>query len=443
MALLSIREHGRIHLGEFDPARPSVSSAQADTLSTLGITYGVDVFNFVNRTTLAAQQFVGAVQLGLHTVEVLPKVDGDSKSVRRNLVLMLAVALDLNISEGEAARLARQEYGILEILIRLFSDKLFAQVHRGLVRRYECKEENLSVLRGKLGIAEQVRLNAANPERLFCRFDEFLEDNPLNQVFKAAIRLLLGVAQSLTNQRQLAELLLVFEGVSDCPRASLPWHRVVHDRLSDRYRPCFRLAELFLKDRPPDVSGGRAHGFSLFFDMNMLFEEYIGRIARRVLQPSGFRVTLQSPRKYLALSNELGTQVFAMLPDVVGTGSLGVEWILDTKWKQLSAEKSKDGVAQDDMYQMYAYAQRYSCPNVVLLYPHHQDLGETAGVRSTYLLAPWLGEAGHRDERRQVRVATIDLVLMAARNRGYSPRSVGSGFQSAGSSPDPVGRFGF
>ena len=35
------------------------------------------------------------------------------------------------------------------------------------------------------------------------------------------------------------------------------------------------------------------------------------------------------------------------------------------------------------------------------------------------------------------------LLLMAARNRGYSPRSVGSGFQSAGSSPDPVGRFGF
>ena len=219
---------------------------------------------------------------------------------------------------------------------------------------------------------------------------------------------LLGVAQSLKNQRQLAELLLVFEGVSDCPRASLPWQRVVLDRLSDRYRPCFRLAELFLKDRPPDVSGGRAHGFSLFFDMNMLFEEYIGRMARRAIQPRGFQVTLQSPRRHLALSKELGTQVFAMLPDVVGIAASGVEWILDTKWKQLSTEKSKDGVAQDDMYQMYAYAQRYKCPNVVLLYPHHRDLGEAAGVRSTYLLAPWLGGAG-RDDDRRVRVATIDL----------------------------------
>ena len=324
---------------------------------------------------------------------MLPKIDGGEVNVRRNLVAMLSVARDLEISEGDAARVAVQNHSILEIFIGLFCKKLFAQVHRGLVRRYEGREENLSVLRGKLAVVEQVRLNAANPERLFCQFDEFCEDNPLNQVFKAAIRMLLKASRQLENQRQLAELLLVFEGVSDCPRGSMPWTRVVLDRLSERYRPCFRLAELFLKNTPPDVTGGTGHGLSLFFDMNILFEEYIGRMAARVFAPLGYRVTLQSPPRHLAVHEGHDRPAFAMKPDVVGHLNSQIAWILDTKWKRLSVAEAKDGVAQSDLYQMHAYAHCYDCPDVVLLYPHHKELGLGAGVRASYRLNPSIHDA--------------------------------------------------
>lgn len=408
MALISVREYEVLHIGEFDPARPSVLLSQAEILTNLKQTYGFEVFKYVNGKTIRAQHYVGVFQLGAHTVEVLPKVDGDAPNVRRNLVAMLAIALDLDISEGDIARVAIQNHGVLEILIRLFCDKLFAQVHRGLVRRYEGREENLSVLRGKLGVVEQVRYNATNPERLFCRFDEFQEDNPLNQVLKAAIRLLLKTSRELRNQRQLAELLLVFEGASDYPRISLSWNRVVFDRLSDRYKPCFKLAELFLKMTPPDVSGGGLQGFSLFFDMNVLFEEYIGRMAVRVFGPLGYRVTLQCPQKHLAFDENFNRPAFAMKPDVVGRLDLKTAWILDTKWKHLSMEEAKDGVVQSDLYQMFAYANCYDCPDVVLLYPHHKELGPTAGIHGNYSLNPWIREVSDREGRR-VRVVTINL----------------------------------
>lgn len=407
MALISVREYEKLHVGEFDPTRPSVTPQHAEILTNLKPVYGFEVFKFVNGNTLTAQQYVGTFQLGIHTVEVLPKIDGSEQLVRRNLVAMLAVALDLEISEGDSARVAQQNNGILEILIRLFCDKLFAQVHRGLVRRYEGREENLSVLRGKLGIAEQVRLNMGNPERLYCRFDEFQEDSPLNQILKAAVRLLLGVSRDLRNQRQLAELLLIFEGVGDFHKQSLPWAGVVFDRLSDRYKPSFKLAELFLKGTPPDVTGGSALGFSLFFDMNVLFEEYIGRVARRVFSPAGYQVALQGPQKHLAFDSNNLRPVFAMKPDVVGILGGSVAWILDTKWKPLSLQKSKEGVQQDDLYQMYAYANCYDCPDVVLLYPHHQELGREAGVRSNFALNPWFGAPVQLC--RQVRIATVEL----------------------------------
>lgn len=407
MALISLTEYERLHIGTLDPARPSVTPEHAAALRRLKGTHGFDVFKFVSEKTLCAQQYVGAMQIGPVTVEVLPKIDGiDDTSVRRNLVAMLAVALDVEISEGDIARVATQRHGILEILIKLFCDKLFAQVHRGLVRRYEAREENLPVMRGKLGIVEQVRLNTANPQRLYCRFDEFQEDNPLNHVLKAAVRLLLRVSRELTNQRELSELMLVFEGVSDVPRPMLPWQRVAFDRLNDRYRGCFKLAELFLKNTPPDVLGGGVQGFSLFFDMNELFEEYVGRVAARVFRPEGFRVTLQGPSQHLVFDESNQRGAFSMRPDVVGMKDQRVMWILDTKWKELSAEEARDGVAQGDIYQMYAYSSRYACPEVLLLYPHHSKLGSSPGIRASYLVDRAWNAA---EQAKRIHIATVDL----------------------------------
>lgn len=382
-------------------------------LTRLKSLYGFDVFKWVNQNTLAAQQYVGTVQAGGITIEVLPKIEGPAaeesvSTIRRNLVAMLLVALDLEISEGEIARIGVQRHGILEILIRLFCDKLFAQVHRGLVRRYEGQEGNLAVLRGRLVIEEQLRLNVANPERLYCRFDDFQEDNPLNQILKATIRVLLKASKDIANQRLLAELLLIFEGVSDAPVSKLPWQKVNFDRLNERYRPPFKLAELFLSKTPPDVTSGRETGFSLFFDMNNLFEEYIGRISTRVFCAQGVRVRLQGPQRFLALDELRGSQAFAMRPDVVGMKDDQVVWIIDTKWKQLSQEEVRDGAAQSDLYQMFAYAGNYGCADVVLLYPHHAGLGGNVGVRACYRLNAWIRtEAGNGIG--YIRIATIDL----------------------------------
>lgn len=196
----------------------------------------------------------------------------------------------------------------------------------------------------------------------------------------------------------------------DLHRQVLPWSRIVFDRLSDRYKPCFKLVELFLKGTPPDVTGGNAQSFSLFFDMNVLFEEYIGRITRRVFGPQGYQVILQGPQQHLAVDLDNQRPVFAMKPDVVSKKGGKVAWILDTKWKPLSLQRSKEGVQQDDLYQMYAYANCYDCSDVVLLYPHHQELSGTSGVRNSFGLNPRVRSI--EKNLRRVRIATVDLTVL-------------------------------
>jgi len=413
MPLISLPEYGKLHIGELNPARPSVTASQAVQLRGLKSIYGFDIFKFSNEATLSAQQYVGTVQIGTLTIEILPKIEGICETtMRRNLVQMLSVALNLDISEGDVARITTQRYGILEILIQLFCAQLFIQIHRGLIRRYEGREENIFVLRGKLDIVEQVRRNAANPERLYCRFDEFQEDNPLNQVLKAAISLLLKVSRELINQRQLSELMLIFDGTSNVPVQSLPWSKVAFDRLNERYKPCFKLAKLFLRMTPPDIGAGGIQSFSLFFNMNSLFEEYVGRIIARSCRSDNIQIMLQRPQHYLALDESSQRNAFAMKPDVVGKmvgkKNTGVAWIVDTKWKQLSEEKAKEGIAQSDFYQMYAYANCYRCPEVILLYPHHAGLGVASGTRASYML----NHSIHNPECQmngRIRVSTLDL----------------------------------
>jgi 5-methylcytosine-specific restriction enzyme subunit McrC len=152
------------------------------------------------RHSLRAAQVVGIIAARDCTLEILPKIDGlegDDARTRRNLVHMLAAALDLEIAPGALTDVGWQRENLLEILIRLFANKLFAEVHRGLPRRYVEQQDDLPSLRGRLDVIRQFRTLAASPERLACRFDELSSDIALNQIMKAAVRRLSQVARQL------------------------------------------------------------------------------------------------------------------------------------------------------------------------------------------------------------------------------------------------------
>lgn len=409
MTFLSVKEYDKVTVGDTSIAGCHVSESEARALCSLKKTYGYDIFRYVDGKTIAPRQYVGSVQVGALTVEVLPKIDGiDGTKIRHNLIKMLATVKDLKISDGDVARVGTQNNGLLEILIKLFCEKLFKQVHKGVTREYDYRSENLSVLRGKIGIVEQIRLNAANPERLFCHFEEFHADILLNQIIKTTLRFLAKISNNQLNQRSINELLMVYESVTDIAKSAIRWEALKFNRLNIRYEPICNLAKLFLKATPQDVTSGNTHGFSLFFNMNELFEEYIGRVTRRQFQQEDFRVCFQGPIRYLAKDKESQRNVFAMKPDIIGFKENQSMWIIDTKWKTLSIRDAKDGIAQSDVYQVYAYAMRYKCPNVILLYPHHSQLGERPGLRSSYLLND---RPNHSNEQQpaQIRIATVDL----------------------------------
>ena len=145
---------------------------------------------------LQAGQVVGVLAIPGRTVEILPKIEGENDAVPRALIHMLAVAHDLPMADGALAALATQRRDLLELIIRLFAERLLAAVRHGLPRRYVAREDDLRLLRGKLHVTRQVTHLAARPDCIACRFDELSGDTPLNRLLKAAVSRLRRVVRT-------------------------------------------------------------------------------------------------------------------------------------------------------------------------------------------------------------------------------------------------------
>lgn len=262
------------------------------------------------RQGLKAGQVVGVLAIPGRSVEILPKIEGENGTVRKALIHMLAVAHDLPVADGAPAALTTRRRDLLELIARLFAERLLAAVRRGLSRRYVTREDDLRLLRGKLHVARQITHLAARPDRLACRFDELSEDTPLNRLLKAAVSRLRRVVRTEANARLLAELAARFEAVSDSPH---PLREPVRlDRTNVAFHAPHTLARLFFAGEWQSTASGGALGFALLFPMNDPFERFVGKSLRRALAPRSVRL---QPGDHHALTGANGRPLFALRID--------------------------------------------------------------------------------------------------------------------------------
>lgn len=343
------------------------------------------------RRALRARGVVGVIAADNCALEILPKIDfpGDPEAshtghIRRRLIHMLAVALDMTVDAGQVTALDWQKETLLEILVRIFSGKLVNAVRQGMPRRYVAHEDDLVALRGRIDVTRQFTTLAANPSRLACRFDALSPDIALNRIMKAAISRLMRITRSGDNQRRLRELAFVYAEIADAPVSALNWDQVVLDRTNARWRELLNLAKLLLGERFQTTSAGESNGFSLLFEMNTLFEEYVARMVQRACSGGDLRVVSQGGRIY-CLETENGG-LFQTKPDILIKDGSKVAQVIDTKWKRIASriDDRKQGVSQADIYQMMAYGRLYDCPRLTLLYPHHIGLPGDGGLQASH-----------------------------------------------------------
>lgn len=345
-----------------------------------------DIVSFVywngEAREIITSSFVGVIKVGRKIIQILPKMArGESESeysaqAIHNLLYMLSYTKRLGIKETDLASLKRFNDNFFEVLIYLLAKNLLDLVKTNFHKQYVGKEDNLSFVKGKLQFNNHLRKNIVNRSRFYLEFDEFSEDNLLNQILKYTIQLLIKATGNFNNLKMLQELSFIFSDISFKKIRMSDFKEVRLSRLNQKFEPILNLCKIFISDSSLELSADRINTFSFIFDMNILFEEFIGEFIKKNFSDNDRRISLQKPARNFVKDKIIDSisygEVFRLKPDIQIYKNSGDDpvTIIDTKYKVLGdTDDKKEGVVQSDLYQMNAYAKKYNCGNIVLLYP--------------------------------------------------------------------------
>ena len=326
---------------------------------------------------IQARNYVGVLQTksGL-TIEILPKIadKNDAERSKAVFIKMLRTLKNFPFKSSNLASLKTQNLPLLEIFISMFLCELEALVKKGIKSDYVTLEENLNFLKGKLNINEQIKRNSIHKERFYVGYSEFLSDIKINSIIKTTLQFLYKKSNSSKNQQKIRELLFIFDDVSTCSDYKNFFAKLVINRQIKYYEQTLLWCKIFLLNNSFTPHNGDDLALALLFDMNALFESYVGNFIKK-----SFPCTiLQHSEKHL-VEDPKG---FKLRPDIFLEG----KFIADTKWKIVS---SRDDISQADLYQLYAYGKKYECGRLYLVYPKISGIDQKA-MKFKYESNIWL-----------------------------------------------------
>lgn len=327
---------------------------------------------------MAASNYVGMVTTRRGTVlEILPKIDLDGpdddplERTRHVFLDMLRTwrRLPAQVAHSDIRSMSR--FPMLDVFVRQFLHMLARLARNGLARRYVDVEENLRYLRGRVVFGPHLRENASNRTRFYTSHDELSVNRPANRLIHTTLNRLASRIRNDANRRLLREALAAFDEVPLSADASADWRAHHIDRSMSYYRPVMQWVGLFLFNRGLATFSGMNRNVSLLFPMEQVFEDFIAGSFRRYQQR--YAVVSQGPRRAMASIGD--DSVFSTMPDIALRAGGKVRLILDAKWKRVDAttDDLKHGIQQADIYQLYAYAKRYHCETVALVYPRSES----------------------------------------------------------------------
>ena len=314
---------------------------------------------------IQARNYVGVLQTksGL-TIEILPKIadKNDAERSKAVFIKMLRMLKNFPFKSSNLASLKTQNLPLLEIFISMFLCELEALVKKGIKSDYVALEENLKFLKGKLNINEQIKRNSIHKERFYVEYSGFLSDIKINQIIKTTLKFLYKKSNSSKNQQKIRELLFIFDDVSTCSDYKNFFTNYAVNRQVKHYEQALLWCKIFLLGDSFTPHKGDDLALALLFDMNTLFESYVGNFIKKKLPD----VILQHRGKYLI---EEPIRDFGLEPDIF----LEDKFIADTKWKIIRQDNNegekKNKISQADLYQLYAYGKKYECDKLYLIYP--------------------------------------------------------------------------
>ncbi|HED9940853.1 TPA: McrC family protein [Campylobacter jejuni] len=323
---------------------------------------------------------------------------------KKLLINMLKTLKNSPFKNSNISSLQVSKMSLFEIFITMFLDEFDSVYKKGLMRSYLSCEENRAFLKGKLLFNEHIKQNLIHKERFFTSNDEFVLDIAPNRLIKSTLNFL--KSKTSLNKFRLIKAMQMLDEVEFSKNYEKDFSYKI-SRHFDYYENLLLWCKIFLKNESFMPYHGKNEAFALLFPMEKIFEDYVAYMLKKVNSTQDIKV--QNNGKYLISKND--ENCFMLKPDLYIKNKM----ILDTKWKipNDSEDEKKQGIAQSDLYQMFAYACKFKIYDIKLVYPlceKTQDLQRKIAEKFFVFKASehlYFKEQGQKDIKVQVFFAPL------------------------------------
>lgn len=353
MKPIQVFEYQKLKIGEF-----GFSQNHFDAMVHFNEVNQNKYFTIVHKGILF-NSYVGVIQIGVLTIEILPKADKndniDKGTWQSILLQMLKVCKHINIDNVSEANLKKKYNSILDIYFEMYLNEIEILIKKGLIKKYRRVKSNQLALKGKLVFTHNIQKNLIHKERFYCEHQVYDKNHLIHQIlFKG-----LFILKDLLNNEfkdKLNRLLFQFQDYKEVDINKSHFEKVILNRNSVDYGRAIEIAKMIILNYSPNLNSGNDNMLTLLFDMNKLWEEYIYRILQKH-KPTGYQVSFQNKTDFW--------ETKTIRPDIVIVSDTGEKFIIDTKWKIIDAKKPSD----DDLKQMFTYNLHWEAEKSMLLYP--------------------------------------------------------------------------
>src|SRR5690606_12037191 len=161
------------------------------------------------------KQYVGAIQIGKTTIEVLPKVgkQGNEDTWQSVLLDMLKTCNLLTAKQTGEAQIKLRANSVLELYFELFINEIDILCRRGLIKKYQPQSGQKKTLNGPIQFPKNIAKNAVHKERFYINYTTYTKDHLLHQILFEALKIIDLVSNSPLLKDKIGRLKIMFPEV--------------------------------------------------------------------------------------------------------------------------------------------------------------------------------------------------------------------------------------
>lgn len=202
----------------------------------------------------------------------------DKSILINNIYHMLAYAFQTLNQENYEDVAVESFDEIYDLFAAILAKGIGVQLKPGLYREYINRQEELSVMRGKINMPGTIKNRLSHERVLTCEFDELSENNLYNQILKTTVMLLLGNAKVKTEYKDdLKKKMLFLSNVDMLDPTSIQWSAICFQRNNQTYRMLISICQLIIEGMliTTDAGDYRLANFVDEQRMCRLYEKFI------------------------------------------------------------------------------------------------------------------------------------------------------------------------